>query len=156
MKGRIVAIAAGSALAAAPLFTGPASAGGAHQGSWAFTDYTPDAVTLVAAQALHTATGRTVTSYCQGSRVPSAPQDVNAHRLTLSAPSVLQLHVTPTGAWGVEVDNRRGATLAGVATGRATTADLKMRLRPGSYIVTACNLGGGPDAHADYHLTPTR
>lgn len=156
MKARVIAIAAGAALAAAPMLTGPASAGATHEGSWAFSDYTPDPVSLAAAEALHVSTGRVVTSYCQGSRVPTAPQDVNAHRLTVRRPSTLQLHVTPTGAWGVEVDTTRGATLAGVATGRSVTSPvaLRVRLRPGSYVVTACNLGGAPDARADYSLTP--
>jgi len=158
MKARVAALAAASALVAAPMLTGPASATSAHGGSWTFTDYTPDPVSLAAAQTLYLSTGRVVTSYCQDSRVPSAPQDVNAHRFRLSAPAVLQLHVTPTGAWGVEVDTPRGATLAGVATGRAATdaVDLRVRLRPGTYVVAACNLGGGPDARADYQLTPAR
>lgn len=158
MKARVLAIAAGTALAAAPMLTASASAGATHEGSWAFSDYTPDPVSLAAAQALYVSTGRAVTAYCQGSRIPTVPQDVNAHRLTVRTPALLQLHVTPTGAWGIEVDSTRGTTLAGVSTGRSVTdgAELRVRLRPGTYVVTACNLGGGPDAHAAYTLTPTR
>jgi hypothetical protein len=158
MKAPVAALAAASALVVAPMLTGSASATSVHRGAWTFTDYTPDPVALAAAQMLYVSTGRVVTSYCQDSRVPSAPQDVNAHRFRLSAPAVLRLQVTPTGAWGVEVDTPAGGTLAGVATGRAATdpVDLRVRLRPGAYVVAACNLGGGPDAHADYRLTPIR
>lgn len=155
MKLRVVATA--SVLAAVPMLASGASATATHGGSWTFTDYTPDPATLAAAQMLHTTTGKVATSYC-GSRVPSAPQDVNAHRLTVRTPSVLRLRLSSTGAWGAEVDNLRGTALAAVATGNAPTTDLglKVRLRPGIYSVSACNLGGAPSARADYQLLPTR
>jgi hypothetical protein len=157
MRPRLIAVGAAVALAAAPMLTGSATAASADRGSWSFTDYSPDPGQLAAAQAFYVVTGHAVTSYCRRGRVPTTAQDVNAHPLHVSAPAVLQVHVSTTGAWGVEVDTRRGAALAGVASGRQSTGglDLRVRLRPGTYAVNACNLGGGPEARADYRLTPT-
>ena len=152
MNRRVVASA--SALAVATVLAGVASAAPAGARSLAFTDYTPDPATLAASEALYVGTGLLAKSYCNG-RIPAIAQDVNAHRLVVTAPAVLQLHLSATGAWGMEVDNRQGKALAGLATDRTPTtpADLKVRLRPGTYSVTACNLGGAPSANATYQLT---
>ena len=90
---KAIVVAAASALALAPAVTSAASAGQATGGSWSFTDYTADPSSLAADDAFHTVTGATITSYCHGSRVPSAPQDVTSHALTVSRTTVLRLSV---------------------------------------------------------------
>ena len=145
MKAPFVAVVA--ALAVAPALTSGANGAQAHAGSWSFADYTPDPASLAADNAFHAATGTSITSYCHGSRVPSAPQDVTAHPLTVSRSSVLRLVVNTTGAWGVDVASRHGKTRA------ATNGNsLSVRLRPGQYVVRACNLGGAPTAQVHYSL----
>jgi hypothetical protein len=146
-------LAAATALAIVPALTSGASAAPASGGAWSFTDYTPDPASLAADNAAHLATGATITSYCHGSRVPAAPQDMNSHLLSVSAPAVLKLHIAATGAWGVDV-TRHSTSLAGISTSR-TTGDaqaLTLRLRPGKYAVRACNLGGAPTAQVTYTL----
>ena len=152
MKATILASAA--ALAIAPAITTAATAASAHGGAWTFTDYTPDPTSLAADVAFHTVTGTTITSYCHDSRVPSAPQDVNSRLLKVSRPGVLTLHLDATGAWGFDVATKHGVPLAGITTTRAATdaASLAVPLRPGQYVVQACNLGGGPIASVDYQL----
>jgi len=147
-------LAAASALAVAPALTSAASAAPVAHGSWSFADYTPDPSSLAADDAFHVVTGTTITSYCHGTRVPSAPQDVTSRALTVSRPSVLRLSVNATGAWGVDVGSRHGKALAGITTTRAATdgTDLRVRLRPGQYVVEACNLGGAPTAQVNYSL----
>jgi len=145
---KAILVAAASALAIAPALTAGASAAQTSAGSWSFSDYTPDPSSLAADTAFHSATGTTITSYCHGSRVPSAPQDVTTHLLTVSRSSVLRLRVAATGAWGVDVTNRNGKTLAGT-TGSA----LRVRLRPGAYVIRACNLGGAPTAQVSYRVS---
>ena len=144
---KAIVLAAASALALAPAVTSAASAGQATAGTWSFTDYTADPSSLAADDAFHVATGTTITSYCHGSRVPSSSQDVTSRALTVSRSSVLALKVTTTGAWGVDVVTRHGKTAA-ATNGTA----LKVRLRPGQYVVEACNLGGAPTAQVDYRL----
>jgi len=153
MKATIMAAAA--ALGVASALVNGASAAPPTHGSWTVADYTPDPVSLAAADMLHVATGATVASYCQGSRVPSAPQDVTTHSLTLPRAGLLKLHIASTGAWGLDVSNRRGSTLAGVATAPGA-GDLSVRLPAGRYVVTACNLGGAPSAQVDYQLARSR
>jgi hypothetical protein len=101
-----------------------------HGGTWSFADYTADPGSLAANDAFHTATGASITSYCEGSRVPSVPQDLTVHALKVAGASTLKLHLAATGAWGVDVSTR-----------------------PGAYVVRACNLGGAPTARVDYSLT---
>ena len=155
MKAKVVAVTA--LLAAAPALTAVASAGQTTHGSWSFTDYTPDTAALAAGKALYVTTGRSDTSYCHGGRVPAAPQDVTSHRFRVPASSTLQLTGAASGAWGFEVDNARGATLVGAATNAAgSTVGLKLRVRPGTYVVRACNLGGAPTAQVSYRLASAR
>ena len=149
---KAIVLATASALALAPVVTSAASAAQATGGSWSFTDYTADPSSLAADDAFHTVTGTTITSYCHGSRVPSAPQDVTSHALTVSKTSVLRLSVNATGAWGLDVASRAGKALAGITTTHATDGNLKVRLRPGQYVVQACNLGGAPTAQVSYRL----
>jgi hypothetical protein len=149
-------IAAASALAIAPALTCGVLAGQANSGSWSFSDYTPDPSSLAADNAFHTTTGTAITSWCHGSRVPSAPQDVTSRRLTVAAPTVLKLDLDAAGAWGVDVV-RSGKALAGATTAQASNAAaLSVRLRPGTYVVKACNLGGAPTATVNYRLARTR
>ena len=145
MKAILVATA--SALAIAPALTVGASAAQTSAGSWSFSDYTPDPTSLAADAALHSATGTAITSYCHGSRVPSAPQDVTSHTVSVAKTSVLRLSIAATGAWGLDVASRHGKALAGT-TGSA----LRVRLRPGAYVVRACNLGGAPTAQVSYRV----
>ena len=151
---KAIVVAAASALALAPAVTSAASASQATGGTWSFTDYTADPSSLAADDAFHVTTGTTITSYCHGSRVPPAPQDMTSHALSVSRASVLRLHVSATGAWGVDVASRHGKPLAGITTTRAATdgSSLDVRLRPGQYVVKACNLGGAPTAQVDYRL----
>ena len=153
MKATIAAAAAALGLASA-LVTGAQAAPASH-GSWTFTDYTPDPASLAAADMVHVVTGAVIKSYCQGSRVPSAPQDVTSRSLTVPAKAVLKLHISSTGAWGLDVNNRTGSTLAGIAAVPGT-GDLSVRLPAGRYAVTACNLGGAPTAQVDYQLVRSR
>ena len=153
MKATIIATAVAIGVASA-VVNGAAAAPATH-GTWTYADYTPDPTSLAADDMLHVATGATITSYCHGSRVPTAPQDVTSHSLTLTKPAVLTLHTTSTGAWGVDVNNRRGTTMAGVET-TPGTGDLSVRLPAGTYAVTACNLGGAPTAQVDYRLVRSR
>ena len=146
MKAILAATAA--ALAVAPALTTGASAAQSSAGSWSFSDYTPDPSSLAADSAFHSATGATITSYCHGSRVPSAPQDETSHTLAVSKPSVLRLNLAATGAWGLDVASKSGKALAGT-TGSA----LRVRLRPGAYVVRACNLGGAPAAQVSYRVS---
>ena len=150
-------IAAATALAIAPALTSGALAAGANSGHWSFSDYTADPASLAADNAFHTTTGTAITSWCHGSRVPSAPQDVTSRRLTVAGPTVLKLGVEAAGAWGVDVV-RGGKALAGVTTAQAPNgaAALSVRLRPGTYVVKACNLGGAPTATVTYRLARTR
>jgi len=152
---KAIVLAAASALAVAPVVTNAAlAAQPAHAGSWSFADYTADPTSLAADDAFHVATGTTITSYCHGSRVPSVPQDVNAHALKVTGASTLKLHLAATGAWGVDVSSRRGASVAGFVTRTAADATrFTVRLHPGAYVVRACNLGGAPTARVDYSLT---
>jgi len=143
------------ALAIIPAIASQAAAPGAH-GSWAFADYTPDATSLAADGSLHVLTGANVGSYCHGSRVPSAPQDVNSHSLKVSRRATLQLTVSATGVWGLDVTTTRGNALAGIAAMPGSPSSLKVRLAPGSYVVKACNLGGSPTATVSYMLSSTR
>lgn len=152
---KVSVLAAASALAVVPMLTNGASASVHQGGAWTFTDYTPDPAVFAASQALYTTTGRAATSFC-GGRVPSSPQDITAHRLVVSRTSVLSVHLANTGAWGLQVD-RRGSSVAGVATGSTTSVDgldVKLRVRPGIYSVKSCNLGGAPTAQASYRLSP--
>lgn len=152
MKAPLIAVAA--ALAVAPALTSGAAASQGHAGSWSFADYTPDPASLAADDAFHTTTGATVSSYCHGSRVPSAPQDVTSHSLTVARAAVLRLQLTATGAWGVDIASRHGKALTGITTASAAAngTGLRVRLRPGQYVVRACNLGGAPTARVDYSL----
>lgn len=152
-----VVIAGAVVAAIAPVLAIGAVAATTPGGSWSFTDYTPDPGSLLAGDALHVATGAVITSYCQGSRMPTAPQDVNSYRLKVTKTSRLDLALSSTGVWGVDVDTLRGTALAGTATSEPTTpAALHVRLQPGSYVVQACNLGGGPTANVSYQLTAVR
>ena len=148
---KAILVAAVSALALAPALTTGASAGQTSAGSWSFTDFTPDPSSLAADSAFHSASGAAITSYCHGSRVPSAPQDVTSHTLSVSRPSLLRLAVDADGAWGVDVASRHGKALAAVATTAGNA--LRLRLRPGAYVVRACNLGGAPTAQVSYHVS---
>jgi hypothetical protein len=149
-------IAAASALAIAPALTCGVLAGQANSGSWSFSDYTPDPSSLAADNAFHTTTGTAITSWCHGSRVPSAPQDVTSRRLTVAAPTGLKHDLDAAGAGGVDVV-RSGKALAGATTAQASNAAaLSVRLRPGTYVVKACNLGGAPTATVNYRLARTR
>ena len=152
---KAIVLAAASALAVAPVVTNAATAAPpTNAGAFSFADYTADPVSLAADNAIHTATGAAITSYCHGSRVPSAPQDVNAHPLKVSSAKVLNLSVHATGAWGVDVVSRRGTSVAGIATTQEPEAtSLTVRLRPGTYVVRACNLGGAPTASVNYQLS---
>jgi hypothetical protein len=155
MKRAIIATAVAGAIA--PVLVSGAFAATTPGGSWSFTDYTPDPGSLLADDAIHVVTGAVITSYCHGSRMPTAPQDVNAYRLKVSKASRLDLALSSTGAWGVDVDTLRGAALAGAVTSEPTTpAALHLRLQPGSYVVQACNLGGAPTANVSYQLTALR
>lgn len=153
MKATI--IAATAALGAVSALVNGAGAAPATHGSWSFADYTPDPSSLAADQTFHMVTGATITSYCHGSRVPTAPQDVTTHAIAVSKRSVLTLHLTSTGVWGVDVNNLRGAALAGI-TSTPGAGVLSVRLPAGRYAVTACNLGGAPSAQVDYQLTRSR
>ena len=153
MKATIMAATAAFGVASA-LVTGAVAAPATH-GSWTFTDYTPDPASLAAADMVHVATGATITSYCQGSRVPSAPQDVTTRSLTVPAAGVLKLRINSTGVWGLDVNNRRGSTLAGIAAAPGA-GELSVRLPAGRYTVAACNLGGAPSAQVDYQLVRGR
>ena len=149
---KAIVVAAASALAFAPALTSGATAAPAQGSAWTFTDYTPDPVSLAADNSLHVVSGTTITSYCHGSRVPSAPQDVNAHRVNVSARGVLRLAMNASGAWGLDVSNRRGTPLAGVTTSGTGATALTVHVRPGQYVVQACNLGGSPTAQVAYRL----
>jgi hypothetical protein len=150
-------LAAATALAFVPALTSGAIAASGNDQAWNFTDYTPDPASLAADNVAHTATGTTITSYCHGSRVPSAPQDVTSRPLIVSAPVVLKLRLDTTGAWGVDVV-RHGTSLAGITTTQTggTAGALTVRLRPGRYAVHACNLGGAPTAQVGYRLVRAR
>jgi hypothetical protein len=127
-------------------------------GSWDYTDYTADPASFAAAAALHVATGATITSYCDGGRVPAAPQDVNAHSFRLTAKSAVTVTMTSTGVWGLDVKTQSGAHLAGTTTSQPSTTPTKLvvTLRPGRYTIAACNLGGAPTAHVSYQANPVR
>ena len=153
MKATIIATAA--ALGAVSAVVSGAAAAPATHGSWSFTDYTADPTSLAADDMFHVVTGTTITSYCHGSRVPSAPQDITSHALTLARSTVLTLHMSSTGAWGVDVNNARGSTLAGLVSVPGA-GELSVRLPAGRYAVTACNLGGAPTAEVAYQLVRTR
>ena len=154
MKATIIATAA--ALGVASALVNGAAAAPRTQGSWSFTDYTADPASLAADDMLHAATGSAITSYCHGSRIPSAPQDVTSHALTVSAPAVLHLHISSTGAWGLDVNNQHGTTLADTATAPGGAGDLSIRLPKGRYTVASCNLGGAPTANVAYTVTPAK
>ena len=153
MKTTIIAVAAAIGVSSA-LVNGATAAPVTH-GSWSFTDYTPDPGSLAADDMLHVVTGATITSYCHGSRMPTAPQDVTSRPLAVAKPSGLRLHLASTGVWGVDVTNTRGAALAGIATAPGA-GDLSVRLPAGRYVVVACNLGGAPTAQVDYTLARSR
>src|SRR4051812_20368715 len=121
--------------------------------AWSFADYTPDPSSLAASEFLHVATGAAIPSYCGASRVPSAPQDVNTRQLKLKKRSVLKLQITTTGAWGLDVTTSRGKPITGLATTPGAPSSLSVRLAPGAYSVTACNLGGSPTATVTYALS---
>lgn len=156
---------AAAALAVAPTLTNAATAAPLRSGSWAFTDYTADPTSLAADDAFHVVTGTVITSYCHGSRVPSAPQDVNARSLSVRTTSTLKLVLHATGVWGIDVTTQRGSAVTGTASQPSTTTqpatataptELAVRLRPGTYKVVSCNLGGAPTASVSYELTPVR
>ena len=150
-------IAAASAVAVTTVLAGAASAASGGSRSLSFTDYTPDPATLAATEALYVGTGMQAQSWC-GGRVPAAPQDVNAHRLVVTKSSQLDVQLNATGAWGIEVDNRLGTAIRGAASDRtpASPVVLQLRLAPGTYFITACNLGGAPTAQATFRLASTR
>ena len=151
MKAKI--LVAASLLAVAPALTNVASAAPQSHGSLSFTDYTPDPTMVVATETLHVATGMKDPAYCHGGRVPSAPQDITSHQLKVPAASMLRMTATTSGAWGFEVDDSRGKTLLGAATvGAGPTTGLQLRVRPGTYVISACNLGGAPTAQVSYKL----
>lgn len=152
-----IAIITTAALAAATALASTAAAAPVRGGSWDYTDYTADPASFAADEMLHFVTGATITSYCDGGRVPSAPQDVNAHAFRLTAKSVVTVSMTSTGVWGLELKTQAGAPIAG-ATSQPTTTPTKLAvtLRPGSYTIAACNFGGAPTAHVTYTVAPAR
>jgi hypothetical protein len=152
-----IAIVTTAALAAATALASVAAAAAVHGGSWDYTDYTADPASFAADVMLHVVTGATIASYCDGGRVPSAPQDVNAHAFRLTAKSVLTVSMTSTGVWGLEVRTQAGAPIAGTTSQPAATpTKLTVTLRPGRYTIAACNLGGAPTAHVTYTVAPAR
>jgi hypothetical protein len=152
-----IIIVSAAALALAPALASSATAAPVRGGSWDYTDYTPDPASFAADAFLHAATGATITSYCDGGRVPAAPQDVNVHSFRLTAKSAVTVTMTSTGVWGLDVRTQAGAHLAGTASQPSTSpTKLAVTLRPGRYTVAACNLGGAPTAHVSYQVTPAR
>ena len=133
-----------------------ASAAPTKSGSLSFVDYTPDATTLAAVESLHVVTGAHITSYCDGSRMPSAPQDVNARQLKVSKRSTIRLTMSTTGVWGLDLATSRGQTLTGIATTPGAPTVVTVRVAPGTYAVKACNLVGGTAATVTYQLTSSR
>jgi hypothetical protein len=158
VKPTVVIAAIATTLAVAPLAADAAAPSRTTGGTLSFTDYTPDPAVLLASQALHVVTGRDVTNYCEGGRVPALPQDVNSHPLTLGKRSTLKLTATATGAWGVDVTDTHGRPLATTTTAAATDASngrLTVRLPSGHYQISSCNLGGSSTASVAYTLTPS-
>jgi len=152
-----VVIAGAVVAAIAPVLASGAFAATTPGGSWSFTDYTADPGSLAADSAFHVATGANISSYCHGSRVPTAPQDVNTYRLKVAKASQLNLSLSSTGVWGVDIDTAGGTVLAGTAaTKPATPATLNVVVQPGTYVINACNLGGAPTANVNYQLTALR
>jgi hypothetical protein len=151
-------VIAGAVIAAvAPVVAPMAFATTTPGGSWSFTDYTADPGSWAADSAFHVATGAHISSYCHGSRVPSAPQDVNTYELKVARASQLHLSLSSTGVWGVDIDTARGTALVGTAaTQPSTPATLTTVVQPGTYVINACNLGGAPTASVDYQLTRVR
>lgn len=160
MKTTVVIAAAATTLAVVPLTAGAASAPAkTTHGTLAFTDYTPDPAVLGASEMLHVVTGRVVTNYCQGGRVPALPQDVNSHALTVSSKhAILKLVTTATGAWGVDVSDTHGRPIAATSTAATDAGQgrLTLRLPSGHYLIASCNLGGATTAQVSYTLTPSR
>lgn len=157
MKPTVVIAAAATSLAVASLTVNAASAASSSTtgGTLSYSDSTPDPAVLAASQMLHVVSGRNVTDYCEGGRVPVLPQDVNSRTISVSKRSTLKLTTTATGAWGVDVTDSHGRALATTSTA-GTAPDqghLTVRLGAGRYRVAACNLGGATTAAVAYTLT---
>lgn len=152
-----IVIASAAALAVTTALASSATAAPVRGGAWDYTDYTPDPASFAAAAFLHAATGATIPSYCDGGRVPAAPQDVNAHTFRLTAKSTVTVTMTSTGVWGLDVKTQSGAPIVGTTSQPSTSpTKLAVTLRPGRYTIAACNFGGAPTAHVSYQVAAAR
>jgi hypothetical protein len=133
-------------LAAAPSMAARTIRTGSLKGSLSYTDTTPDPTVD---------TGGSATEHCHGA-LPSAPTDVNDHKIKVPGPGTLKVAGHNALDWAMEVRDSKGNVLAGSdgmlpTDAEGTTAYLS---KAGTYDVVYCNLTGEPQVTADYSFAP--
>ncbi len=128
------------AMAAIPSSAGAGVAPSQTQGTWTFTDFSPDP----------TSTPEDATMHCHG-LLPSAPGDVNSQPLKLKSAGTLELTSHNVLDWAMELRDSKGNVVTGTDGGDLTTPEnLSVYLPKGKYVVVYCNLEGEPEITVDY------
>ncbi|HVF54254.1 MAG TPA: hypothetical protein VNC78_11725 [Actinomycetota bacterium] len=127
-------------IALAAVIPGPARAKPATEGTWTFTDLSPDP----------TSTPEPAERHCHG-QLPSAPGDVNSYEVVLKKTSRLVLTSHNLLDWAMELHDADGEVVFGTDGGDVNSAEnLDMLLEKGKYTVVYCNLEGEPEITVDW------